>query len=318
MATFKAGFELFFSRQDVPESDCNGKDLDSDGLCLCNGTSWGGDCSHHLFCLGHTRVEIREGTHVLQSSVYATKEALSSPGEYRFAIGQDKHPYPNDLSCTYELNFDKTVDFARIELYYDIEETFDLLRLQSGIDKDGTYNVLSGHHQSSPEIVYVPVDKNGTASLHFSTDDLGRRRGFYAEVKGESSTGPLVPCKVGEFGRLCESSHCLQKNVWENLPRLDAGAVRITSQDSGSFVRAMPWAPDGGCEWEIEQPSSDSSGIRLNFTTFDLEPYPASAVGDKLIIESFGGSQRHELFNESCVHDDTCNQVWQTGKCSEG
>mmetsp|Transcript_2323 Transcript_2323/g.4941 ORF Transcript_2323/g.4941 Transcript_2323/m.4941 type:complete len:1585 (+) Transcript_2323:305-5059(+) len=318
------GFEIFYSRDSVPERDCNGKDWDSDGLCLCGGEAWGGDCSHNSFCIGTTRVNITKGTtHKLLSSFHATKEALSSDPDRHFIIGEYEFPYPNDLDCAYELDLrEPAFDLARVELYFDLEETFDLLRLQSGSGENTTqYNVVSGR-QSSSETFYVPVDEKGMASLHLTTDDKGRRRGFYAEISGVHSSELSFltpPCEVGRFGSRCESAYCLQRNTFHQSAQ---GSHRLTSQDQSSFVRAMPWAPDGGCEWEIE-PNGDSTGaIRLIFNNLigiDLEPYPAtSAVGDKVIIKSSGDGQGAELFIESCENNDTCDFTWQSGKCING
>jgi len=323
--TYGDGFEIFYSRSGVPKSDhCNGNAWDSDGLCLCNGTSWGGDCSHTSFCIGNTRVKIEEGkTYELQSSVHATEMALSSDNDIHFIVGQDKHPYPNDLDCTYELDFgvdsfDET-RVARIELYYDIEEAFDFLRLRSGLDEDSTYNVLSGRH-SHPETFYIPVDENGIASLHFTTDDKGRRRGFYAKISGDYS--PNLTCDLGRFGSRCESSYCLHKrNAFQKAGgnESESFAGRVISQDLKSSIRPMPWAPDGGCMWEIK-PNIDFTGaIRLIFNTpIDLEPHSVNNVGDKVIFASVGNEQNTELFVESCESDEICDFPWQTGECTEG
>ena len=184
------GFELFFSRSNVLESDCNGNEWDSDGLCICGGKSWGGDCSHNSYCIGTARVKIEEGEkQVIQSSEHATKEVLSKDGN--IIIGQNEHPYPNDLNCIYELDFGHTsFELARVDLYYDLEPTFDLLELSTGSGENATkYNVISGQ-QSQLQTYYVPVDENGMSSLHLTTDDKGRRRGFYAEVSGDYHSEP--------------------------------------------------------------------------------------------------------------------------------
>jgi len=316
---FGDGFELFYSRAGVPKNDCNGKHSDPVGVCLCDGTSWGGDCSHNSFCLGSTRVKIEEGkTHLVLSSAHATEKALSFEDDNLFIVGQNEHPYPNDLDCTYELDLGETsYNLAKVELYYDIEETFDLLRLQSGLDENTTYYVVSGR-RSSNETFYVPVDENGKASLHFTTDDKGRRRGFYAKISGENSQGST--CEDDQFGSRCESRYCLQ---WNTMKKIATGsetfAGRVISQDQSISVRAMPWAQDGGCTWEIE-PMGDSTGVlRLVIKSIELEPYPANAVGDKVIFASLSDGPVTELFIESCEYDEgTCTFPWQTGECTKG
>ena len=180
-------------------------------------------------------------THILKSSSRVTKKSLSFNNTGHFVA-----PYPNDLDCIYELDFG---DFdsegellARIDVWYDLEETFDLLQLLSGTGQSSSrYNVLSG--QSENEVFYVPIDKkSGTASLHLTTDDKGRRRGFYAEVSGELIAKRSAACEPGRFGSRCESRYCLQEN---NFHQSEHG-IRVTSQDDSSSVRAMPWAPEGG------------------------------------------------------------------------
>ena len=309
------GFELFYSRDKVPEGDCNGKDSDSDGLCLCGGAARGSDCSHESYCIGTTRVLIEKGSeHVIQSSPHATQEALSSQ------VGFPVFPYPNDLDCVYELETKDQYDFVKVELYYDLEDTFDLLTLQAGSGVDATqYATLYGS-QTLPQVYYVPVDENGMASLHLTADNKGRRRGFYAKVSGDSSA--VTECLEGKFGSQCESKQCLAQNgLYQTQQSLnnEFNAGRIISQHLSKAVRAMPWAPNGGCTWEIE-PKRDSTGsIRLIIEQFDLEPH-TNTPGDKLVIRSDGDvdSEGTELFIQSCKEDDECGYGWQTGKCSEG
>ena len=96
-------------------------------------------------------------TQILKSSSRVTKKSLSFNSTGHFVA-----PYPNDLDCIYELDFG---DFdsegellARIDVWYDLEETFDLLQLLSGTGQSSSrYNVLLG--QSESEVFYVPVDK---------------------------------------------------------------------------------------------------------------------------------------------------------------
>ena len=318
------GFELFYSRDNVPEGDCNGRDSDADGLCLCGGTAWGSDCSHKSYCVGTTKVLIEEGVeYAIQSSIQATKEVLSSSE----AIPITEHLYPNDLDCLYELElaFDTQepkvqYDMIKVELHYDLEDTFDLLTLQAGSGGDNSitqYAILSGSHPS-PEVYYLPVDGNGMASIHLTTDDKGRRRGFYAKVSGHSSAA--TECWAGQFGSQCESKHCLALNrLYQTQHSLNNqfNAGRVISQHSSKAVRAMPWAPDGGCTWEI-QPEKESTGsIRLVFETFDLEPSQPNAVSDKAVIKSNGmeDSEDIQLFSQSCKEDDDCKFEWQTGTC---
>ena len=89
----------------------------------------------------------------------------------------------------------------------------------------------------------------------------------------------------------------------------------MTSQEDGSFVRAMSWAPEGGCGWKLKPGSGSAGALRLDIAKFDLEPYPAQAVGDKVIIQPGEGPET-ELFVEVCETNDTCNSVWQTGSCT--
>lgn len=324
----KDGFEVSFSRPVIEEIDCNGRERDSNGLCLCGGETWGGDCSHTSFCIGTTHITMREEVMTLKSSSRVTKESLSYNNISQFIIGQDDYPYPNDLNCIYEMDFtgfDSEGDlfarsddsegelFAKIKVWYDLEETFDLLKLSSGSGQSSLpYNVLSG--QSQGEIFFVPVDANsGMATLHLTTDDKGRRRGFYAEVSGEYATQRRPACEVGHFGSRCESTLCLQQNTFHQSKH----GIRVTSQGNGSSIRAMPWAPEGGCVWEMKPSTGSVGAIRLNITLFHLEPYPANSVGDKVVIIS-GGGKRIELFTESCTTGEACDFSWQDGLCIDG
>ena len=313
--TNKDGFEVLFSRSGVQKDDCSGKERDSNGLCLCGGEAWGGDCSHTSFCIGTTRVKMREEAHILRSSSRVTEGSLSSANISRSVIGEDA--YPNDLDCIYELDFgdfdSKGELFARIEISYDLEETFDYLELLSGSGQSSLkYNVLSG--QSLNEVFFVPVDaKSGMASLRLITDDKGRRRGFYAKVSAEYLPDRSLTCEVGRFGSLCESVHCLSRNAFHQSDK----GIRVTSQDDSSFVRAMPWATDGGCVWEMPPSHVSTGAIRINITKFDLEPYPSKMAGDKVIIKS-GDNNNTELFSEFCKTNETCSAFWQTGYCTDG
>ena len=226
---------------------------------------------------------MKEGVkEVVQSSEHATKEVLSKDGN--IIIGQNEHPYPNDLNCIYELDFGQTsFELARIDFYYDLEPTFDLLRLYTGSGENATqYNVISGQ-QSQLETHYVPIDENGIASLQLTTDDKGRRRGFYAEVGGDYYH--KSSCGNGRFGSHCAPQYCLAHNKLLNSKRhfeskYDLG--RVMSQDSSKFVRAMPWAPDGGCGWEIRTTPSVVMRLMMN-EPIDLEPRPSNKIGDSLI-----------------------------------
>lgn len=208
-------------------------------------------------------------------------------------------------------NFDsKDGLFARLELSYDLEDTFDVLKLLSGSGQGSLpYKVLSG--EARHEIFFVPVDAiSGLASLHLITDKQGRRRGFHAEVSAEYVTDLSPTCEVGRFGSQCESMYCLSQNTFHQSER----GFRVTSQDKRSFLPSMPWSPEGGCVWQL---APSAGAVRLRIKEFDLEPYPADVVGDKIIIYSDDG-QGTALFIESCETSDTCNFIWQDGTCING
>merc|ERR1711966_158603 len=104
--------------------------------------------------------------------------------------------------------------------------------------------------------------------------------------------------------------YCLSQNTLHQSER----GFRVTSQDKRSFLPSMPWSPEGGCVWQL---APSAGAVRLRIKEFDLEPYPADVVGDKIIIYSDDG-QGTALFIESCETSDTCNFIWQDGTCING
>ena len=228
------------------------------------------------------------------------------------------------MNCIYELDFGHTsFELARIDLYYDLEPTFDLLELYTGSGENATkYNVISGQ-QSQLQTYYVPIDENGMASLRLTTDDKGRRRGFYAEVSGDYYS---EPCVEGHFGSRCESNYCLPQNNLhrsKHHPASEYALGRVMSQGSSNSVRAMPWASGGGCVWEIQSAPSKTMRIIMN-KPMDLEAHPSSKIGDRVIFESNDkgkgqSSKMLELFIEECKKNESCgNFEWQTGECIKG
>lgn len=196
--------------------------------------------------------------------------------------------------------------------------------------------VLTGTHRSSgsPEAYYVPVDDKGLATLRFETDARGRRRGFVANLRAVredpgSFLGGDRPCPLaGQSGYNCEVPHCINQNrliaPLQSQPS-PWNLGRVVSQTEGLTVPAMPWAPEGGCSWTLTPqgipPVTDEAvALRLVFhRPLGLEAFPATAVGDKLVVRQKRGSQQidEELFVESCENNEACSFEWQTGECND-
>lgn len=99
---------------------------------------------------------------------------------------------------------------------------------------------------------------------------------------------------------------------------------RIKSQ-TFEYVPAMPWAPEGGCTWPLDiagtYPSGKAVGVRLAFNTpLDIEAFPATAVGDKLVLRQQQdlAESSQEFYIEACQDFEACSETWQTGECVSG
>ena len=180
---------------------------------------------------------------------------------------------------------------------------------------------------------YVPVDDNGLASLQFQTDARGRRRGFIANLRAfrmepGSFIGEDLPCPVsGSSGIGCTVPHCINENRLIAPLQSQPGPFnlgRVVSQTPDLSVPAMPWAPEGGCSWSLTQGGPpqdyDAVALRLVFNKpLDLEAFPATAVGDKLVFRQQRGPSKIDkaLFAEACENSEACSFDWQTGDCSD-
>lgn len=199
---------------------------------------------------------------------------------------------------------------------------------------------ITGTHKTSgtAEKYYIPVDNEGFATVRFTSDARGRRRGFTAVVKPERKSDPYLgtntPCPVpGQSGFNCQTNHCIKENRLidpaQHLPTNRYILGRVVSQTSDQLVPAMPWAPDGGCVWNLsidgmQYPVGDAVALRLVFNMpFDLESFPANqkVVGDKLVIKQVKRNSPESvqnIFMEKCENFETCSESWQTGECISG
>ena len=200
--------------------------------------------------------------------------------------------------------------------------------------------VLTGTHSEAGtrEAYYLPVDTDGLATLRFQTDARGRRRGFDAILRAidtktdsQSFLSGEQPCPIpGQSGYSCEISHCINKNRLNKAHRdlVAPGPFtlgRVVSQVSELPIPAMPWASHGGCKWILTPeglPFSEKKIGAFRFVLnkpFDLEPFPVTDVGDKLVIRQEQRTDQFSeiIFSESCENDEACSFQWQTGECSE-
>jgi hypothetical protein len=184
-----------------------------------------------------------------------------------------------------------------------------------------------------PDVYRVPADPSGMVTVRLTTDSRGRHRGFHAKVAAVSASDVIVPgihdryafCHEAGYSGFgdCEIPHCIAQNRLAPPRNFDGVGTpyqlgRVVSQAEGLSVPAMPWSPQpGGCVW----PLADYDGllksgivaIRLMFNTpLDLEPYPVSAVGDKLVIQT--SNEDAEFFLEQCDSDEVCSFPWQVRK----
>ncbi|CAB9498601.1 polymerase 14 [Seminavis robusta] len=327
------GFTAIFDRSASPcrdASHCNGNAC-LDGMCSCPGTLFGAACTHDRYCLGTTQKALKPGeVFTIRSSLSSTLASIQSADPN--GIVKPTEAYRNDLDCSWDLSVPPG-HVVKATVSHDLE-LHDFLYLQTGALSYGqgrspqSYTVLTGTNKGDSADYYLPSDANGYASLHFKTDSRGRRRGFYAKLQAIDPSGVQpegTPCPIpGYSGRNCEVPHCVANNDFQS-PKQSSDIVashvlgRVVSQADGMPVRAAPWAPDGGCLWNIQDiPTEEVVAIRFVFNSpLDLEPRPAFATGDSLVLKTSTGKETM-FFMESCERNDTCSFPWQTGSCTRG
>lgn len=269
----------------------------------CNGEQWGADCSFTKHCLGTSHIDIgRDYQHSISSGTSRT--------------------YPNDLDCIWEVKAKGDQSYVVLDVEYDLEPTYDYLQLLSG-----TFGSTSGvtphaflSAESTKERYYIPTDKFGFATIRLVTDSLGQRSGFTASVSAGGGAATKFCSTPGTSGLFCDFPHCIVENFIERGmvaspsdvdPEYQIG--RVVSQIKSHSVPA-----NIDCAWPLDKTLGEAHGIRLRFNSpLDLEPQPASAVGDKVVVRA-GGKVAAEVYVEKCTTDDVCSYSWQTGKCENG
>lgn len=272
------------------------------------GIAWGADCDFKDYCIGTSIVNLAKGSVSQRITNDATFES-----ELDFA--NSERLYPNDLDCTFQINLDGGAagDIIEVNIWYDLEESYDFLTLQTG-SQSSPYIVLTGSTSGANETYYLPTDSDGVATLRLTSDSKGRHKGFFAEVRG-TSRGIDSSCLPGFSGTSCEIPRCNPSSRVEPGRSFDLG--RVVSQPPGRAVPAMPWSeyPDGGCVWQFENPADDiqrSVAVRLKFdSALDLEPYPPSKIGDMLVLRADGDNEDFVLYLEACDTDEVCSLAWQ-------
>jgi hypothetical protein len=315
------GFQATFSIVDpriAPATNCNGFPLSPQRLCLCDGFHWGGECTIQDHCLGTNRLFL-SGTaepQFLASSEGLRPETLQNIRD-QYTVNPSR-AYQNDLDCIYEFQVLGDEPVVELTIFYDLEEGHDYIWLESA--KGETYYVLTGQQQEGEmERYYIPVDSaSKSARLRMTTDSRGRRGGFYAAARAVFLNDGPNACPTGWSGTNCELRYCPPKQALRRgrveVEGIDDSYIlgRAVSQVSERSVRPMPWAPNGGCEWEFGGiASKDTVAVRLINSHFDLEPYPESAAGDKLVVRTNNFREEYEFFMEECDSDETCSQPWQ-------
>ena len=146
--------------------DCGGEACDGDGECACAAAGRGGaDCSH---------------AHCMGTSVVATPGTLRSHAAY--GVGS----YHDDAECIFVITASGGGADIRLTVTHDLEATFDFLEVYSGAGTGGVlYARLTG---TGTTVVTVPAT-DGAATLHFTSDAMGRRGGFTVAYENGISQG---------------------------------------------------------------------------------------------------------------------------------
>ena len=330
----------------LAEKYCNGFPLTVEegatvqyGICMCDGFHWGGDCSVTDHCFGTNRLQLQVADRGPQFFA-SGGEQLVTPEN--LAGMRDQHSidpsvaYLNDMNCVFELQvpdaFKQSEGFetvVELTIFYDVELGHDYIWLESGTTGGEVYYVLTGKHEDTEAgaIYYLPVDTNtNIARVRFTTDSRGRRGGFFAAARAINIQTADAGCDVpGYTGSSCEIPYCQPMNLpkIEPFEGIDDSYLlgRIISQAKGRSVRPMPWAPHGGCEWilgdnDLMLKKNGLAAVRLTKLAdgdaeyFDLEAYPQSAVGDKVVLKTDKGTEI-EFFVEECDSDEVCSHPWQ-------
>lgn len=290
---FPDGIRVSYTASNSGCDDCSGHgECLANGLCRCDKGYGGGDCSHE-HCLG---------TH--KHAVGATSGSMSSGVK---ALS-DGHLYPNSARCDFVV--EPETAFVRFDLDYDLEETFDYLRIFSG---DEEITRFTGNGRQS---LTVPVGVDRTARLRFTSDNKGRRSGFNATFEGRDTVctldadcghgtckGGSCRCEAGYTGHACASTHCLLNSVV--AAEAPGRSGRIMSQPARVAVPPM-----AECTWNVIAPKNASHvGFRFRFDSpLDLEP----DSDDSLVVGPY------EIKLNTCHSDSECGEPWQEGTCVNG
>lgn len=119
------GFLLSYNRNHegcLTKADCEGHTC-LNGLCHCEGSAWGADCSSTSHCFGTTRVLLdgesrtvaSSGTLALSSILQADLDTL---GNYQSVEAFEK--YQNDAFCAFEIEVPLGYSFVKVEILYDV------------------------------------------------------------------------------------------------------------------------------------------------------------------------------------------------------
>ncbi len=252
------------------------------------------------------------------SGCLGTVTARAPTGTFRSGAAslQRTHRYENSAACIFEVyTEEQTISFA-IEM--DLENTFDWLEVRAGTGTSAVVHArLTGYRSLT---VTVPAI-DGVASLHYTTDDKGRRSGFIADYTTNS-----LPCQsqCSSSHGTCEGSTCVCASGWAGidctLPFCAAGPLQYIGKASGVIqsnpdTTSIPAMTD--CDFETEKLSVPAEryrgrhvGTRLTVQAFDIEPAPS---GDTVTV-SYAGTE-FSLRVERCTNSADCSHFWQSGEC---
>ena len=256
--------------------DCGGEACDGDGECACAAAGRGGaDCSH---------------AHCMGTSVVATPGTLRSHAAY--GVGS----YDDDAECVFVITASGGGADIRLTVTHDLEATFDFLEVYSGAGTGGVlYARLTG---TGTTVVTVPAT-DGAATLHFTSDAVGRRGGFtvaYVEDGSFASQETDADCAEGRFGMDCAAFECRTQNRPFAAPD---GSLAMQSDG------AVP--PLADCSWALPAGSR-----RVLVDAFDLEGFSSGPDGaDHVTL----GDGNVTLWVKRCTADDECGDAAHDGVC---
>lgn len=114
------GFLISYNRNHegcLTDTDCSNRKC-VEGMCYCDGESWGADCTSTDHCFGTSRVAL-EGGSVKTAAISGDAPRMGTLSDYKSPQSYEK--YSNDAFCAFEIEMPSAAhSFVKVEIFYDV------------------------------------------------------------------------------------------------------------------------------------------------------------------------------------------------------